>query len=140
VREELSEAQKRDGISLKHDIALPVSKVPAFLDECGRRLGQAFPGCRIVTFGHLGDGNLHYNVSHTRPDNRDLLADEAAVQDIVFGCACELGGTLSAEHGIGQLRRAALGRFHDPATLDLMRLIKSALDPHNLMNPGKLLP
>ncbi|MCG9114551.1 FAD-binding oxidoreductase [Laribacter hongkongensis] len=140
VREELSEAQKRDGISLKHDIALPVSKVPAFLDECGRRLGQAFPGCRIVTFGHLGDGNLHYNVSYTRPDNRDLLADEAAVQDIVFGCACELGGTLSAEHGIGQLRRAALGRFHDPATLDLMRLVKSALDPHNLMNPGKLLP
>ncbi|MGE8355388.1 MAG: FAD-binding oxidoreductase, partial [Microvirgula sp.] len=122
-----------------HDIAVPVSAIPAFLDNCGRQLEAAFPGCRIVTFGHLGDGNLHYNVSHTRPGNTDLFDDEQRVNEIVFSCAYAFDGTLSAEHGIGQLRRQWLARFHDPASMSLMRTLKAALDPAGLMNPGKLL-
>lgn len=139
LREEISEAQRRDGPSIKHDIAVPVSAIPAFLDNCGRQLETAFPGCRIVTFGHLGDGNLHYNISHTRPGNTDLFDDEQRVNEIVFSCAYAFDGTLSAEHGIGQLRRQWLARFHDPASMNLMRTLKSALDPAGLMNPGKLL-
>lgn len=139
LREDISEAQRRDGVSLKHDIALPVSRIPRFLDLAAERLTAAFPGCRIVTFGHLGDGNLHYNVSYTRPGNAELLADEHAVNAIVYDTAYQLDGTLSAEHGVGQLRRHWLARYQDPTTHMLMRTLKAALDPDNLMNPGKLL-
>lgn len=138
IREGFSAAQTREGVSIKHDIALPISRLPEFLDETERRLRAQFPDVTLTIFGHLGDGNLHYNV---RPihDNALILKHEKAVNDIVFQCAYEFDGTLSAEHGIGRLRREQLRDIHDPESLTLMQQLKRALDPHNRLNPDILL-
>jgi FAD/FMN-containing dehydrogenase len=139
LRENISEAQAKDGISLKHDIALPASAIPAFIADADAALKAQFPSCRIVTFGHAGDGNLHYNLSYTRPGNVDLYDDEAKVNEIVYDAVYRHGGTLAAEHGIGQLKTQWLARYKDPVALQIMKTVKAALDPDNLMNPGKVL-
>lgn len=140
LREGISEAQKRVGISIKHDISVPVSQIPAFIKQAGLTLEEAFPGIRIVCFGHVGDGNLHYNLSFENPSaNADLVARSEAVNRLVHDVVHTLGGSISAEHGIGQLKVQELTRYKDPVALELMKQMKRMLDPHNLFNPGKVL-
>ena len=140
LRENISEAQKIEGISIKHDIAVPVSAIPAFLEQADAALAAAFPGIRVVAFGHVGDGNLHYNLS--KPDaqeNTHFIDSQPAVNRIVHDTVDALNGSISAEHGIGQLKREELLRYKSPVEMALMRSIKQALDPRGLMNPGKVL-
>ncbi len=140
LRENISEAQKIEGISIKHDIAVPVSAIPAFLERADAALAAAFPGIRVVAFGHVGDGNLHYNLS--KPDaqeNTHFIDSQPAVNRIVHDTVDALNGSISAEHGIGQLKREELLRYKSPVEMALMRSIKQALDPRGLMNPGKVL-
>jgi FAD/FMN-containing dehydrogenase len=140
LRENISEAQKIEGISIKHDIAVPVSRIPDFLARADAALMAAFPGIRVVAFGHVGDGNLHYNLS--KPDAQDnaaFVALQPAVNRIVHDAVDALGGSISAEHGIGQLKRDELLRYKSPVEIALMRTLKQALDPRGLMNPGKIL-
>lgn len=140
LRESISEAQKREGFSIKHDVALPISRIPEFLALAGLALTQDYPGVRIVVFGHLGDGNLHYNLSMPAgTDNTDLLAATPAVNRVVHDLVARLGGSISAEHGLGQLKRDEIKRYKSALEMELMGRIKQALDPHGLMNPGKLL-
>ena len=140
LRESISEAQKREGISIKHDISVPVNRVPDFIDAAGKGLEAAYPGIRIVCFGHVGDGNLHYNLSYADASrNADLVAQTTAVNRIVHDVVHHLGGSISAEHGIGQLKVKELQRYKDPVALDLMKRLKTTLDPHHLFNPGKVL-
>jgi FAD/FMN-containing dehydrogenase len=139
LREHIPEAQRRDGLNIKHDVSLAVSRVPAFLREAQARLDAAFPGVRYVVFGHLGDGNLHYNLAAppgVAPDA--FLRDSARANRIVYDLVSELGGSFSAEHGIGQLKREELARYKSDVEVDLMRRIKRALDPDDLLNPGKV--
>jgi FAD/FMN-containing dehydrogenase len=139
LRENISEAQKIEGISIKHDIAVPVSCLPDFIARADAALAAAFPGVRIVCFGHLGDGNLHYNQSKPlAQDNADFIAQTAAVNRIVHDLAHELGGTISAEHGLGQLKREEILRYKSAVEMEMMRAVKRAFDPHNRMNPGKI--
>lgn len=138
LREEIAEAQRREGVSIKHDISLPVSRVPDFLAECGPCLEAKFPDAQIVAFGHLGDGNLHYNVFRA-DKSAAAYAAEVEINAIVYGCVTRLGGSISAEHGIGQLKIDALAQYRGRLELDIMRAIKQLMDPHNLMNPEKVL-
>jgi FAD/FMN-containing dehydrogenase len=141
LRKNISEAQKREGISIKHDVSVPVSLVAEFISRADAALLSAFPGIRIVAFGHMGDGNIHYNISMPDADrNRAFIADhEAAVNGLVYAVVSELNGSISAEHGLGQLKRGTILKYKDPLELELMRSVKQALDPHGLMNPGKVL-
>lgn len=141
LRHAISSAQGLAGASIKHDISLPVSRLAEFEREAGSLLQRLVPGCRPVVFGHLGDGNLHYNVSQP-PDvpAGQFLARWEEVSQRVHGLAAEMGGSFSAEHGIGQLKTGELARLRDPVEISLMRTVKRALDPAGLMNPGKLLP
>jgi FAD/FMN-containing dehydrogenase len=140
LRENISEAQKVEGISIKHDVAVPVSCIPEFLAQTDAALERAFPGIRIVTFGHVGDGNLHYNLSKAdAQDNAAFIASQPEVNRIVHDAVHALNGSISAEHGIGQLKREELLRYKSPVEIALMRSIKKALDPRGLMNPGKIL-
>ncbi|MBL8486494.1 MAG: FAD-binding oxidoreductase [Rhodocyclaceae bacterium] len=140
LRESASEAQKREGLSIKHDIAVPVSRIAEFVERADAALAAAFPGVRIVCFGHVGDGNLHYNQSRPEDgDDRDFIAHTEAVNRIVHDIVNDLGGTISAEHGLGQLKRLEILRYKSPLEIGMMRAVKAALDPHGLMNPGKLL-
>jgi len=140
MRESMSEAQKREGGSIKHDVAVPVNEVPHFIEEAGRRLGEAFPQARPIPFGHMGDGNIHYNVSQpVGADKAEFLARWAEINAVVHGVVRELGGSISAEHGIGRLKRDLLRETKDPAALQAMRAIKAALDPSGILNPGVLL-
>lgn len=141
LRENISDAQKIDGISIKHDISLPVSAIPEFLQRCGDALRTAYPGVRIVAFGHAGDGNLHYNPSMPQggTDNADFIARTPEVNRLVYDVVASLGGSISAEHGLGQLKREEIRRYKSPVELDMMRRIRQALDPAGLMNPGKLI-
>jgi FAD/FMN-containing dehydrogenase len=140
LRENLSEAQKRDGGSIKHDISVPIERIPAFIAEAGARVAAHFPQARPVPFGHMGDGNLHYNVSQPiGADKAAFLARWDEMNEIVHGLVQEYGGSISAEHGIGQLKRDLLARVKDPVALDVMRSLKKTLDPRGVLNPGKLL-
>jgi len=140
LRENISEAQKIEGVSIKHDISLPVSRIPEFVDRCDAALGAAFAGVRIVCFGHLGDGNLHYNQSKPHAqDNAAFIGQTEAVNRIVHDLVTEFGGSISAEHGLGQLKRREILRYKSDVEMDLMRKVKQALDPGGLMNPGKVL-
>ena len=140
LRENISEAQKIEGVSIKHDISVPVSCIPEFLTAADTALVRAFPGIRVVAFGHVGDGNLHYNLSKAdAQDNAAFLAAQPAVNRIVHDTVHVLNGSISAEHGIGQLKRDEILRYKHPLEMTLMRSIKQALDPRGLMNPGKLL-
>lgn len=140
LRENISEAQKRDGVSIKHDISVPVSAIPDFLEAAGATLAAAYPGLRVVCFGHLGDGNLHYNLS--RPlngENDAFIARTEEVNRIVYDAVKARGGSISAEHGIGQLKRELLPDYKPAVEIDLMRRIKQAFDPLGLMNPKKVI-
>ena len=141
LRESIPLAQAEEGLNIKHDIALPVSRIADFVAATDAALLHAFAGARLVDFGHLGDGNLHYNVQ--APEGvaaADFLqANEAAVNAIVYDAVLAHGGSISAEHGIGALKREELARRKQPLALDLMRSIKAALDPQGRMNPGRVL-
>jgi FAD/FMN-containing dehydrogenase len=140
LRENISEAQRLEGPNIKHDISLPISAIPAFLDEAERALGDAFPGIRFVVFGHLGDGNLHYNLSAPEGVGAAGFMDNAPrANRIVHDLVSRHGGSISAEHGIGQLKRDELPRYKSTVEMALMQKLKDALDPDNLLNPGKVL-
>lgn len=141
LREGISMAQAEEGLNIKHDIALPVSRIAAFVHATDAALGAAWPGIRIVNFGHLGDGNLHYNVqAPVGVPAADFLAEhEAPVNAQVYAAVRAHGGSISAEHGIGALKRELLAQTQSPVARHLMRAIKSALDPLGTMNPGRVL-
>ncbi len=137
LRENVSEAQKHEGVSIKHDIALPLSRIAEFIVLADAKLQAAFPAVRIVCFGHIGDGNLHYNLSHPH-DQEAFIAGTAQINRIVHDLVNELGGSISAEHGLGQLKRTEILRYKSEVEMDMMRAVKRALDPRGLMNPGKV--
>jgi FAD/FMN-containing dehydrogenase len=140
LRENISEAQKVEGVSIKHDIAVPVSRIPEFIARADTDLALAFPGVRIVAFGHVGDGNLHYNLSQPEAGaNAEFIALTPRANRIVHDIVASLGGSISAEHGLGQLKRGEILRYKSEVEMNLMRAVKRALDPHNVMNPGKVL-
>jgi FAD/FMN-containing dehydrogenase len=140
LRTGMSDAQKPEGGSIKHDISVPVSSVPAFVKEATAKVEQQFPGSRVVAFGHLGDGNLHYNVSQPLgADKAKFLAKWDAVNDVVHGVVTKYHGSISAEHGIGIQKRDLLAKAKDPVALGVMHAIKRTLDPNGILNPGKVL-
>jgi D-lactate dehydrogenase (cytochrome) len=139
LRESLPEAQKFEGGSIKHDVSVSVSKVPEFLERATKVVLAALPGVRPVPFGHIGDGNIHFNL--TQPvgtDKAEYLEEWERMNRIVHDIIADLGGSFSAEHGIGQLKLGEMEHYKSPLELDLMRKIKRALDPKSLMNPGKV--
>jgi FAD/FMN-containing dehydrogenase len=140
LRENISEAQAAEGKNIKHDISVPISLIADFIASTDAALMAAHPGIRMVTFGHLGDGNLHYNVSPPAGmKDTDFLERQYGINRIVHDAVAAHGGSISAEHGIGQLKRDELVRYKDPHELALMRAIRRAVDPAGIMNPGKLL-
>lgn len=140
MRESMSDAQKPEGGSIKHDVSVPVSQVPDFMAEAEKAVIAAVPGARICAFGHLGDGNIHYNISQpVGADKAAYLARWREVNAIVHGIVLKHGGSISAEHGIGQLKRDELAIIRSPIEMDLMHRIKAAFDPAGIMNPGKVL-
>jgi D-lactate dehydrogenase (cytochrome) len=140
LRDEMSAAQKPEGGSIKHDISVPVAAVPDFIAEADAAVVKLIPGSRPVPFGHLGDGNIHYNVSQPVGGNAaDFLARWHEVNAVVFEIVMRMGGSISAEHGIGVLKRDELPDVKDKVAIELMRSIKAMLDPSGIMNPGKVL-
>ncbi len=141
LRHSMSEAQKLEGASIKHDVSVPVARMADFLAEATAAVGSMVPGVRVVAFGHLGDGNVHFNLSQPeRSDGPAFLARWDEISHRVHEIAVSLGGSFSAEHGIGALKVAELAHWRGGLPLDLMRAIKRALDPLGIMNPGKLFP
>lgn len=141
LREGLVEAQKSEGGSIKHDVAVPVSRVAAFIKASTDAVEARIPGARPLAFGHVGDGNVHFNVTEPIGANTaDFLARWAEINHLVHDIVAGFGGSISAEHGIGRLKRDELARYKPAVALDLMRRIKHALDPQGIMNPGKVLP
>lgn len=142
IRDAISEAERAAGPAIQHDISVPVDAMPAFIAANPARLDAAFPGARAVSFGHLGDGNIHHHVQP--PLDADgpawVAAHGEAVSELVYRHVIELGGSLSAEHGIGQMKRAMLARLSDPARIAALRGVKAGLDPQGICNPGKLVP
>jgi FAD/FMN-containing dehydrogenase len=140
LRDEMSAAQKPEGGSIKHDISVPVAAVPAFMAEADAAVVKLIPGARPVPFGHLGDGNIHYNVSQpVGARSADFLARWHEVNTVVFDIVLKMGGSISAEHGIGVLKRDELPEVKDKVAIELMRSLKALLDPLGIMNPGKVL-
>jgi FAD/FMN-containing dehydrogenase len=141
IRESIPLAQAEEGLNIKHDISVPVSRIPAFCAETDALLQRTIPGVRLVNFGHLGDGNLHYNVQ--APEGGDAAAFlrdwEPRVNELVYDSVQRFGGSISAEHGIGSLKVDKLPQHKDPTALAMMRAIKQALDPANIMNPGRVI-
>ncbi|WP_346623399.1 FAD-binding oxidoreductase [Blastococcus montanus] len=141
LREGISEAQNFEGPSLKHDVTVPVSSIPAFVERTDRALREAVPGIRIVTYGHVGDGNLHYNLSKPVDSDDDAFRRRAGeLARVVYDSTSSFDGSISAEHGLGQSKRDVIADYKDGFELELMRSIKQLLDPAGLMNPGKVLP
>jgi FAD/FMN-containing dehydrogenase len=140
LRDEMSAAQKPEGGSIKHDISVPVAAVPAFIAEANAAVVKLIPGSRPVPFGHLGDGNIHYNVSQPVGGNTaDFMARWHDVNKVVFDIVLRMGGSISAEHGIGVLKRDELPDVKDKVAIELMKSFKALLDPKGIMNPGKVL-
>lgn len=140
IRHGLSEAQRPEGGSIKHDVSVPVARVPVFLDEAIAAVKAMVPGCRPVPFGHMGDGNIHFNVSQPLGMDKAAFIDLwDAMNDRVHGIVTAMGGSISAEHGIGRLKRDALPGVKSPVELAMMRTLKRAFDPKGLMNPGRVL-
>jgi len=141
LRETMSEAQKLEGPSLKHDISVPVSAAADFIDKAVAAVVARLPAARPVPFGHLGDGNLHFNFQMAQgADPQSYLAHWDDIQEIVHDIVQQFGGSFSAEHGVGVMKRAALKRYKSTVEVDVMRLLKNALDPKAILNPGKLVP
>ncbi|MFC5475113.1 FAD-binding oxidoreductase [Paraherbaspirillum soli] len=140
LRENISLAQAQEGPNIKHDISLPISRIADFIAATDTLLQQRFPGCRNVTFGHLGDGNLHYNVAPPpdRPAD-EFLQRQTEINRVVHDSVDRFGGSISAEHGLGALKREEILRYKSAVEINLMKTIKHALDPLNLMNPGKVI-
>ena len=140
VRESIPLAQAEEGLNIKHDISIPVSRIPAFVEETDALLQREIAGVRLVNFGHLGDGNLHYNVQ--APEGGDpaafLKAQEDRVNGLVYDQVHRFGGSISAEHGIGSLKADTLPHYKSPVALAMMRAVKGALDPQGLLNPGRV--
>jgi FAD/FMN-containing dehydrogenase len=141
LRKNVAEAQKAEGLSIKHDISVPISRVAEFLAQADDSLRKTFPEVRIVAFGHMGDGNIHYNIS--MPDaaqNKVFMQQhESEVHHLVYGIVAKLEGSIAAEHGLGQLKREEITHYKSTLELEMMRSIKHALDPQGLMNPGKVI-
>ena len=141
IRESIPLAQAEEGLNIKHDISIPIARIPAFVEETDARLAREIAGVRLVNFGHLGDGNLHYNVQ--APEGGDAKAflrdEEKRINTLVFDSVARHAGSISAEHGIGSLKAHELPRYKSPVALGLMRTIKAALDPQGIMNPGRVL-
>jgi FAD/FMN-containing dehydrogenase len=140
MREQMSDVQSREGASIKHDVSVPVAAVPQLLDEGTTAVEKLVPGIRACAFGHMGDGNIHFNFSQPEgADAKAFMAGEEPVHDAIYDVVTRLGGSVSAEHGIGQLKTELLKRVKDPVALEMMRAIKMALDPQGILNPGKVL-
>ena len=141
LRKNIAEAQKAEGISIKHDVSVPISSVPEFIAQASANLRHAYHGIRIVAFGHIGDGNIHYNISTLDAAKNAAFIEqqEHHVNRIVYEVVAKLDGSISAEHGLGQLKREEITRYKSASELELMRNIKHTLDPHGLMNPGKVI-
>jgi FAD/FMN-containing dehydrogenase len=145
LREHIPEAQTREGASIKHDVSLPVERLAEFVATAEPRLAALAPGARVIGYGHVGDGNLHFNLSPAAgvargsPAEAEFAALAPVVNRAVHDLVAALGGSFSAEHGIGRLKIGELERYEDPVALDLMRELKATLDPHGIMNPGKVL-
>ena len=140
MREDLAEAQKVAGVGIKHDVSVPVSRIPEFIERCNAELEAAYPGIRHCAFGHVGDGNMHYNpMSPANWEGRRFAGERQRINRIVHDLVTKLGGSISAEHGIGRLRLDENEHYKNPVELDLMRTIKRAIDPGNIMNPGKMI-
>ena len=141
LREEHAEGQKREGASVKNDVSVPVSRVPELIERASKACQALIPGIRPAPFGHLGDGNIHMNLE--QPEGMEaaaFLAQDHAIMDTVNAIVRELGGSFSAEHGVGQLKPYMMPDWRGGAELDAMRRIKAAMDPAGIMNPGKVLP
>ena len=140
IRHSISEAQKFEGASLKHDISVPIGRIGDFLHQAGQSIEKAMPNARLVAFGHVGDGNLHYNVTQPPAMTGDAFrAAGSALTESIYELVAEMGGSISAEHGIGVLKKDALRRYRSDPELSLMRRLKQALDPQNTLNPGKVI-
>ena len=141
IRESIPLAQAEEGLNIKHDISIPVSRIPEFCEVTDGLLAQAIAGVRLVNFGHLGDGNLHYNVQAPEGGDNAAFLDawEERVNTIVFDSVRDFGGSISAEHGVGSLKVDKLPGHKSPVALSMMRAIKRALDPKNTMNPGRVI-
>ncbi|MBP1870600.1 FAD/FMN-containing dehydrogenase [Ensifer adhaerens] len=140
MRESMSPAQKPEGGSIKHDVSVPVSSIPAFMKETDAAVMRAMPGARICSFGHMGDGNIHYNISQPIGADKQVFLDRwREMNAIVHGIVAKYNGSISAEHGIGQLKRDELAEVRTPIEIELMRRIKHAFDPAGIMNPDKVL-
>jgi FAD/FMN-containing dehydrogenase len=141
MREALSEVQKFEGGSIKHDVSVPVSQIPNFIAEAAAAVEKLVPGARPVPFGHFGDGNIHYNVTQPKgADKAAFLARWDEIAEAVHAIVLRLGGSISAEHGIGRMKTHLMADVKSKTELELMRRLKAAFDPHGVMNPGKLLP
>ena len=141
VRESVPEAQRREGASIKHDVSVPVAQLPEFVVRATAAVLAIVPAGRMLVYGHVGDGNLHFNV--TAPAGGDaaaFLSCSDAIANAVYAQVHEFRGSISAEHGIGQLKRRELARYKSSVDLELMRALKQAIDPRGIMNPGKVLP
>jgi FAD/FMN-containing dehydrogenase len=140
IREQLTESQKPEGGSIKHDVSVPVADIPAFMDEASAAVLGLIPGARLVPFGHMGDGNIHFNVSQpVGADKEAFLKRWYEVNDVVHAVVAKYHGSISAEHGVGVQKRDLLPKVKDPVALDLMRTLKRTLDPNGILNPGKML-
>ncbi|HZW22120.1 FAD-binding oxidoreductase [Noviherbaspirillum sp.] len=139
LREHIPLAQAEEGKNIKHDVSVPISRIGDFIRETDVLLQQQFPGCRMVTFGHLGDGNLHYNVSPPEQGSQDaFIAHQEAINRVVHDSVNRFGGSISAEHGLGALKRDEIRRYKSAVEIGMMRAVKQALDPLGIMNPGKV--
>jgi D-lactate dehydrogenase (cytochrome) len=139
-REQMSECQSREGASIKHDVSVPIAAIPRLIEDGIAAVEKLRPGIRPCPFGHMGDGNIHFNFSQpVGADPKAFMAGEDAVHEAIYEVVIRLGGSVSAEHGIGQLKTELLKRVKDPVALEMMRAIKQALDPNGIMNPGKML-
>ena len=141
IRQAIVEVQKREGGSIKHDIAVPLSELPAFVEAALAAIQVFMPGARPMPFGHIGDGNLHFNVSQPIGMGKQaFLAEWQAMNEVVFAVVLKHGGSISAEHGIGAMKVAQLPRYKNHEELEAMRALKRAFDPKNILNPGKTVP
>ncbi len=140
IRETIPESEKLEGVSIKHDVSIPVSKVAEFLEQASKIVFTAVPDARLVSFGHLGDGNIHFNISQPEgADPEEFLSHRHAISRQVLGLIVSMGGSFSAEHGIGRQKRKELAHYKAGVEIELMGTLKAALDPKNIMNPGKII-